>query len=43
MCDKAIDTCPFVSDSVPDYYITQELCDKVVSEDPFMWTFCYDK
>ena len=26
----------FVFDSVPDQYKTQEMCDKVVSEDPLM-------
>ena len=29
MCDKAVDTFPFVSDSIPDQYITQEMCNKV--------------
>ena len=27
-CVKAADTCPFVFDSVPDQYKTQEMCDK---------------
>ena len=35
MCDKAVDTCPFVFYSVPNHYITQTFCDNVVSEDPF--------
>ena len=26
----------FVSDSVPDWYKNQEMCDRVVSEDPFL-------
>ena len=43
MCDKAVDTCLFVFDSVPDWYITQELCNKVVSEDPCMLKYCHDK
>ena len=30
MCDKAFDTCPFVFDSVPHCYKTQEMCDKAV-------------
>ena len=34
MCDKAVDTFPFVSDSVPDQYVTQEMCDKV--DDSYM-------
>ena len=33
---NAVDTCPFVFDFVPDQYKTQEMCDKVSSEDPFM-------
>ena len=40
MCDKAIHTCPFVSDSVPDQYMTLEMCDKVVCKEPFMLE-CY--
>ena len=36
MCDKAVDTCPFVFDSVPDWYMTKEMSDKVVSEEPFI-------
>ena len=33
---KAVDTCPFVFDSVPDQYKTQEMCDKAFTNDPFM-------
>ena len=33
MCDKAIDRCPFVFDSVPDQYKTHKMWDKIVSED----------
>ena len=40
MRDKAVNTWPLVFDSVLDRYITQELCDKVVSEDPFMQKYC---
>ena len=29
MCDKAIDKCLFVLDSVSDQYKTQEMCDKL--------------
>ena len=36
MCDKAVDTCPFVFEYVPDRYVTQELCDKAVFEEPVM-------
>ena len=30
MCDKAVDTYPFVFDSVSDRYIIKEFCDKAV-------------
>ena len=30
----------FVCDSIPDWYITQELCDGVVSEQPFLIAYC---
>ena len=30
MCDKAVDTCPFVFDPVPDRYKTPEMFDKAV-------------
>ena len=29
MCDKAADTCPFIFDSVPDWYKTQEIYNKI--------------
>ena len=32
MCDKAVDTFPFVFDSVPDWYNSQELFDKAILE-----------
>ena len=35
MCDKTINRCFFVFDSVPDLYKKQEMCDRVVSLDPF--------
>ena len=42
MCDKFVDTFPFVSDCVSDWYETQEMCYIVVSEEPFMLTSCLD-
>ena len=33
----------FVFDSITDRYKTQEMCDKVVSEDLFMIACCPDK
>ena len=35
MCDKSVDTCHFVLDPVPDQYMTHEMCDNVVSKEPF--------
>ena len=33
----------FVFDSIPDQYKIQEMCDRVVSEDPFLTVYCPDK
>ena len=41
-CDKAIDTCPFVVDSVHDQYVTQEMRDKVVSKELIIPKYCPD-
>ena len=30
MCDKAVNICPFVFNSVPDQFVTQKMCDKAV-------------
>ena len=43
MCDKAVDTCPFVFNSIPGLHKTQEKCDKVVSKEPFMVKYCLDR
>ena len=43
MYDQPVDTCPFESDSVPDWYLTQDLSDKLVSKDPFVLKHCHDK
>ena len=43
MCNKSVDTCPFVFNSVPDRYKTQEICYKAVSKDPFMLKYCHDR
>ena len=32
-----------VFDTNPDWYKTQEMCDRVVSEDPFLIAYCPDK
>ena len=33
----------FVFDSIPDWYKTQKICDRVVSKDPFLVLYCPDK
>ena len=43
MCNEALNICPVVFASVPDWYLTKILCDKFVSEDPFMLKYCHDK
>ena len=43
MCDKAVDTCPIVFNSVPDQYITQEICGKVVLKGLSILKYCPDK
>ena len=43
MYDKAVNTCFFVLHLVPHRYKTQEMCKKVVSEDPFMLIYCLDR
>ena len=40
MCDKAIDTGPFVFDSVPDQYKIQQ---KIVFKEPVMLKYCHDR
>ena len=34
MCIRAVNTCSFVLNSVPDQYKTQEMCDKAVDGNP---------
>ena len=36
MCKKAADTYHFMLEYVPNYYQTQEICEKAVSKEPFM-------
>ena len=43
MCDKAVDNYFNVFHSVPIRYKTQEMCDRVPSEDPFILTFSSDR
>ena len=39
---KAVVICSFVFDSA-HLYKTQEMCNKIVSEDPFMLKYCHDR
>ena len=50
--DKVVNTYFFVFDSIPDWYKTQEICDRVycldkyvrvATEDPFLIVYCLDK
>ena len=43
MCDKAVNICFFVFDSILDQCKTQEMYGRVVSEDPFLVVHCLDK
>ena len=43
MCNKAVDTCPFVFDFPLDWYRTQEICNKIVSKKPFKLKYCLDR
>ena len=43
MCNKAVNRCVFVFDSIPDRYKTQKMRYRVVSGDPFLFVYCPDK
>ena len=43
MCDKAVDKFPIVLDSLTDQDKTQEISDKLVSDDPFRLKYCHNK
>ena len=43
MFNEAVNTYSFAFDSVPDQYKTQEKCDRVVYENPFLTVYCSDK
>ena len=43
MYDRALNTCAFLFDSIPDKCETEEMCDKVVPEDAFMLKCSHDK
>ena len=43
MCNKAVNRCFFVFNSIPDQQKTQKICDRVVSEDPFLKMYVPDQ
>ena len=43
MGDETVDRHRFLLDSVSDKYNIQEMCDKIVSEDPFKFKHCHDR
>ena len=43
MCDKAVNTYPFIFDPIPDCYITRNICDEVVPKEPFILKHFPDK
>ena len=43
MCNKPVDNCPSVFESVLDQYKTQEVCDKINPDDPFKLKYCHDR
>ena len=43
MCEKAVNRCFFILDSIPDWYKPQETCGRVASEDLFLTVYCPDK
>ena len=40
-CDKVVNICFLYS--IPDWYKTQNMCDRVVSEDPYLIVYCPNK
>ena len=43
MCGKEVNTYSFAFDSVPDWYKTQEMCDRVAYENPFLMVYFPDE
>lgn len=42
MCDKAVDKCSFVFDSVPNENKTQGMCNKILYVVAFELKYCHD-
>ena len=43
MCNKAVNKYVLGFDYIPDWYKTQEMCDRTISEDHFLLVYCPDK
>ena len=43
MCDKAVDTYLSITEYVLDGFKSQEMCDKLVSDDLFKLKYCHDR
>ena len=43
MCDKAVNKCHFVFDSIPDQFKTQEMRNKIIFDGPFKLKYCHDR
>ena len=43
MCNKAVNKYVLGFDYIPDWYKTQEMCERTISEDPFLLAYCPDK
>ena len=42
-CEKAVDTCSFMLECIPNCYKNQEMCEKAVSKELFMFKYCLDR
>ena len=43
MCDKSVDTSPFVFNSISEQYKSQKMCNKPFSDDYFVLKYCLDR
>ena len=43
MCNKAVNSNFFLFDSIPDWGKTSEMCDRAVSDYPFLIVYCPNK
>ena len=43
MCQKAVETCLFMLECILRCYKTEEMIQKAVSKEPFMFNYCHVK